>query len=214
MVFKKSIFISLLSHVAVFSLFSLSFGNKITPIGYTHVAFLGQLLNHSQVNPPAAVLKNNFNLDKTGIKTIFARNPDRMVLEEISEDSPYSYNYYLKPSMDLGLDNEKELFIAKTIVLAPPLPKREQTVILHPLLPYSFGLYFKDRQVAHVELMFQIIPAGNRNSILVKRKISSGNLEVDLLSMRYIGHYLFIQQNSFIPNNWQVAKIDLSEKEQ
>jgi len=48
---------------------------------------------------------------------------------------------------------------------------------------------------------------------VIKRKISSGNLEVDLLTMRYIGHYLFIQQKRFTPNNWQTVKIDLSEKE-
>jgi len=213
MIFKKSIFISVLSHIAVFGLFSLSFGNKILPADYPSVAFLGQLLPYFQVTPPAVVTKNNSHPEQNEIKSIFAKNPDKAILKKIVGDSPYISHYYLKPALGLAFNNEKGLFVTKTKILPPPLPKREQAVILHPLLPHSFPLYFKDRQVAHVELMFQIIPAGIRNSIRVKRKISSGNLEVDLLSMRYIGHYLFIQQKSFIPNIWRIVKIDLSAKE-
>jgi hypothetical protein len=58
--------------------------------------------------------------------------------------------------------------------------------------------------------MFKVDSSGGRNSLEIKRKISSGNLEVDLLSMRYLSPYLFIQQNRFTPNNWQTVKIDLS----
>lgn len=90
---------------------------------------------------------------------------------------------------------------------------KKPSIIFHPLLPFSFNIYFQDRQVAHVELMFKIISCGIRNSLLVKRKISSGNLDVDLLSMRYIGHYLFIKQNDFIPSEWQTVKIDLAAGE-
>ena len=38
----------------------------------------------------------------------------------------------------------------------------------------------------------------------------SGNLEADLLSMRYINHYLSVQQQMFPVNKWQVVKIELS----
>jgi hypothetical protein len=55
-----------------------------------------------------------------------------------------------------------------------------------------------------------VISGDKRNSILVKRRISSGNLEADLLSMRYISRYLFMQQRGFVPNKWQTVKIDLS----
>jgi hypothetical protein len=90
-------------------------------------------------------------------------------------------------------------------------PERKEPVILfHPLLPYQFGLYFKDRQVAHIELFFQVKKNADRNAVQVKRKISSGNLEADLLSARYISHYLYIQQQRFAPNAWQTVKIDLS----
>jgi hypothetical protein len=213
---KKSIFISLLSHVTVFGIFSFSFGNKIPPADYTYVFFLGQLLHGSQVKPPAKLetnLKKGLNLDKNNIKYIFSRNSDTVLLNKIVSDSPYKYKYYLKPPFNLTFSEGKGFFMPRPLILQLPL-KKEQTIIFHPLLPFSFPLYFKDRQVAHVELMFKIVPAGLKNSILVKRKISSGNLEVDLLSMRYIGHYLFIQQQNFIPNSWQIVKIDLSEKEQ
>jgi hypothetical protein len=82
--------------------------------------------------------------------------------------------------------------------------------MFYPRLPYHFALYFKDRQTVHIELMFQVISGAQRNSILVKRRVSSGNLEADLLSMRYISRYLFIQQRGFAPNKWQTVKIDLS----
>ncbi|MGE5197021.1 MAG: hypothetical protein ACM3IL_00745, partial [Deltaproteobacteria bacterium] len=73
-------------------------------------------------------------------------------------------------------------------------------------------LYFKDRQAAHIELMFNVLPDGKSNSMDIKRKISSGNLEVDLLTMRYLSHYLFIQQAGFPANKWQTVKIELSPK--
>ena len=84
---------------------------------------------------------------------------------------------------------------------------------MHPLLPHDFALYFKDRQIAHVELEFNFVSSRQPAVAVIKRKISSGNLEVDLLSMRYIGHYLFIQQTKFAPNSWRTVKIDLSAKD-
>jgi hypothetical protein len=96
----------------------------------------------------------------------------------------------------------------------PPLfvkpQQKESVLVFHPLLPYQLQLYFKDRQTVHIELMFNIISGRENKAIVVKRKISSGNLEADLLSLRYISHYLFIQRARFQPNNWQTVKIDLS----
>jgi len=88
--------------------------------------------------------------------------------------------------------------------------RKESAIMFYPRLPYHFALYFKDRQTVHIELAFAVISGDKRNSILVKRRISSGNLEADLLSMRYISRYLFMQQRGFVPNKWQTVKIDLS----
>ncbi len=86
-------------------------------------------------------------------------------------------------------------------------------MMLYPRLPYDFSLYFRDRQAAHIELAFNIKTAGNREEVAIKRKISSGNLEADLLSMRYISHYLFIQKTRFAPGVWQSVKIDLAARD-
>jgi hypothetical protein len=119
-------------------------------------------------------------------------------------------DYYLKPPALLVTPCQKGPMKA-IAVTALPRRARPAAIVFHPVLPYSFSLYFKDRQVAHVELIYRLQPEGGQGSIAVKRKISSGNLEVDLLSMRYIRRYLFIQQAA--KNDWQTVKIDLSAKE-
>jgi len=90
--------------------------------------------------------------------------------------------------------------------------KKDSVITIHPLLPYGLQLYFRDRQSVHMELEFMIYT--NRSAkkfIIIKRKISSGNLDADLLCSRYLGHYLFIQQERFATNIWQTVKIDLSQ---
>ncbi|HTZ10935.1 MAG TPA: hypothetical protein VMD04_00950 [Candidatus Margulisiibacteriota bacterium] len=119
---------------------------------------------------------------------------------------------HIKPHLSSGFGFEKAIFAGMKVPDYFIPNKREQAIVFHPLLPYNFNLYFRDRQIAHVELAFNIISSGERNSIVVKRKISSGNLEVDLLTMRYIEYYLFIQQSRFPLNKWQIARIDLSAK--
>jgi hypothetical protein len=86
---------------------------------------------------------------------------------------------------------------------------RSYSITLYPPLPYHFLLYFKDRQAVHIELEFNKISKGQNSSILIKRKISSGNLEADLLSMRYLEHYLLLQQSQLPSNEWQSVKIEL-----
>jgi hypothetical protein len=93
-----------------------------------------------------------------------------------------------------------------------PAQRKDSSIMFHPLLPYQLQLYFKDRQAVHIELQFKIEPGMGRRSIAIRRKISSGNLEADLLSIRYMQHYLFIQQARFSPDTWQTVKIDLTTK--
>jgi len=199
-VLKKTIFISLLGHITVFSIFGLSFGTRIPAVEYASVSFWGQFLGSSQVTQP-------INTDP-GLRKFVSR----YYFPAKAGSRPILSDWRKKPPFSLVFDREKEAFIEK---FKPPLfssGRKELMIIFHPLLPYGFTLYFKDRQVAHVELMFKMLPAGTRNSILIKRKISSGNLEVDLLTLRYIGHYLFIHKTCLFPNNWQTVKIDLSAK--
>jgi hypothetical protein len=207
----RSWFASLFSHAVLFGLFSLSFGFKLPPADYTRVFFLGQLFRPSQViSPQDAVLKDNSKAG--GIQMVFRNNPSRFPAGEKQGRAVYGEEILLKPAFYLPGPQEKEIFMVKNAPAIPGPPKKEQSFIFHPILPYSFPLYFKDRQVAHVELMFKITPEGSRREITVKRKISSGNLEVDLLAQRAIGRYLFIRQKSFSPNDWQTVKIDLSAR--
>lgn len=223
-IFKKTFIFSLLGHITVLSIFNLCFGSRIPKIGYTGVSFWGQFLNKSELLQPQPKISPTPKSSMWG----FTRKPDTSALDKTARDSILPNSLYFpaeagsrpipnnnwreKPPLVLRFNPEKEVF-TKPISAFLPLRKKEPEIIFHPLLPYSFTLYFKDRQIAHVELLFNIISnKALRNFAVIKRKISSGNLEVDFLIMRYIEHYLFIQQARFTPNSWQSVKIDLSAK--
>lgn len=201
---KKTIIISLLGHITVFVLFSFTFGKIIPKIDYSPLIFWGQILPRADFS----IYKNN-TLNK---KRIFDNRTDTTILDKAkNEELPSLFVYNLKPPVQVVFNNEEKTLSLHTVLPQLNMPKRKESVIMfHPLLPYQLQLYFKDRQQVHIELMFNIISGREKNSILIKRKISSGNLEADLLSARYISHYLFIQQARFQPNNWQTVKIDLS----
>jgi hypothetical protein len=201
--FKQTLLISFLGHITLFSLFSFSFGPQIPKLNNAFVSFQGAILRTPDLMPTP-------NLSVGHKAGAVARKPEVLILDKVNRESPLVFKDYLKPQITFTLNRDK---IALVKELTPKLliPKRkEPTIMFYPRLPYHFALYFKDRQVAHIELEFQVISSHNRNSIVLKRKISSGNLEADLLSMRYIDRYLFIQQMGFIPSNWQTVKIDLS----
>lgn len=207
--FKRTLILSLLGHITVFSVFSLSFGNRI-PLKADSllVFFWGQLLSNSQVLPQIQFIGKK----RLSNKEFLTRISEAEAQDTIDKGLLYFSRNYLKPTLSTVLNKEKEILIRKSYLPQFSLQRKESTIIFHPLLPYNFALYFKDRQIAHVELMFNIVTRKERNSIIIKRRISSGNLEVDLLVMRYIGHYLFIQKTKFPPNTWQTVKIDLSAK--
>jgi len=118
---------------------------------------------------------------------------------------PQSVGFIAKPQVEISSNLSHEPVKSQPVISYFPV-MREPVFTLHPLLPYQFDLYFKDRQQVHIELEFCVTRSNNRNFISLRRKISSGNLEADLLSMRYIGHYLFIQQEGFASNVWQTVK--------
>jgi hypothetical protein len=202
--FKKILLISFACHACLILFFGFSFGKKQPVLHYSPAVFWGQILNaydFSRTAPP----------DFSGIGRLFAGDflkalrPAAKAANTSAFETPC-----LKPEITMPLLRAKQ-------DLSPALanlhaPKRKEPVItFHPLLPQHFILYFKDRQTAHIEVMFKVVSGGKDvNPIILERKISSGNLEADLLSMRYIGHYLFIQEKRFVPDTWHTAKIDLS----
>jgi len=217
--FMQTIVISFLGHITLFSMFALSFGPKIPEVNFSRVCFWGAIFRSSD-------LMNNRNFD-TGYKTgRLVGKSEISVLDKINRENLLASRDYFpaeagsrpipnnnwreKPPVPLTFNQEKIVFTRESMPISLMSGRKESTIMFYPRLPYHFALYFKDRQTVHIELAFAVISGDKRNSILVKRRISSGNLEADLLSMRYISRYLFMQQRGFAPNKWQTVKIDLS----
>lgn len=205
--FRKTVFISLLGHIALFSIFSFSFGHKIASREFSGVSFWGAILRNSDLTGYFGANERLINSQN------FTKRPPVASLDKTNRLDFSMPGYYLKPAVTLKVSENKAAF-AREMISAPfPISKKGPVIMFYPQLPYHFLVYFKDRQIAHIELMFNIISSDKTDSIAIKRKISSGNLEADLLVMRYINHYLFIQQASFPPHSWQTVKIDLSAKD-
>jgi hypothetical protein len=201
---KKTILVSLVGHLAAFGIFSFSFGNKILKREYSPMSFLGQILRDydlalpKNIPAPAGHSIRNFSCINT--------NP----LASRENDYGVAPGYNLKPMAKFSSAGDKAGFLYQSDVRLSYPKKKEPAIIFHPLLPYHFLLYFKDRQAVHIELSFNRLSA--LGSIIIKRKISSGNLEADLLAMRYIGHFFYIGKERFVFDRWNTVKIDLSEK--
>ncbi|MFA5075586.1 MAG: hypothetical protein WC436_05810 [Candidatus Babeliales bacterium] len=197
---KKVVSISCAGHVAMFALlafFGFSFGSVSGRAAFTPVIFCGSML--PQTLSVASAIRPSF--VKAGVEPAFVPRSSPAV--------PVPSDYYVKPAIAVPYISSREAVINRPVFTEAP-KRRDPVLLMHPLLPYQFGLYFKDRQSVHIELEFKITRADGRNFVSLRRKISSGNLEADLLSMRYIGHYLFIQQARFVPSVWQTVKIEFS----
>lgn len=198
--YRKSFFISFLGHLAVFGMFTFSFGYKMPEQNYAKVFFLGPILRNSDLTTRLVSPKN----------VSWVKTEDRLIPTNKISTVSVTHEVYLKPSTALSFNEEK---MNPALKIEPPSSvynKKEPSIMFHPYIPYHFLVYFKDRQKAHIELEFNITSSEGINSIILKRKISSGNLEADLLTMRYISHYLFIQQKRLSLNTWQTVKIDLT----
>jgi hypothetical protein len=194
---KKIISVSFAGHIALLALFStfrFSFGDVRPRAAFAPVISCGSMFPQTAPAPEPV--------------RPFLRTPVRAPAAAPSS-GPVLFDYYIKPASVLPYVPDREPVVSSPIF--PEIPERKDPVLLmHPLLPYQFELYFKDRQTVHIELEFEITRAEDRNFVSLRRKISSGNLEADLLSMRYIEHYLFIQQARFMPATWQTVKIEFS----
>ncbi len=202
-VIKKTLLFSFCCHLGAFGLFNFTFGNRLAKANFADVYFLGAILNTHDLERRASLNNSQEKLIRP-----FTVLPLR---KQESQDEVQS-SVYIKPHSAI-LSDPKSVFLGNLYgskkILKPPSP----VVMLYPRIPEHFLLYFKDRQSAHIELDFNMFSRGRTRAIAVNRKIASGNLEVDLLSKRYLGHYLFVQQAAFPPDIWQTVKIDLSAKE-
>lgn len=203
-VLTRSLWYSCIAHIVFFSVFNFSFGLRIAKPCYPGISFLGKLVRAADVCAPFS-------------RSVSSHRPalvatDGWLLPQSQGVAISSRDYCLKPQNKATLQATKEVK-AGVGIASVPLPKRKESVVMfHPQLPYHFLLYFMDRQEAHLELAFLITSYEETHSVTIKRKISSGNLEVDLLSMRYLDHYLSMQLGRFPLNQWQSVKIDFRPK--
>lgn len=197
---KKALFISTLGHFAVFSIFSFSFGKPTLQTKSAAVFFWGGLLRPGDLNP--------FLSAKIKAVTVLKESQVELMVQKLTP--PPDLFYPQRPALVLPPAAGKLTFAPVLKFSTPLLRKKETAITFHPLLPYHLAYYFKDRPKIHIELAFKTMPESRRGPVIIKRKISSGNLEADLLAMRYIGHYLFIQQSRFSASSWQTVKIELS----
>lgn len=204
--FKKSFLISLAGHIALFGILGFSFGAKTPPVKFCEVHFWGGVLR-------ACDLLSMPRPDSRGVKYAFEKRKDALMPEKMDdEDYPFSGSISIKPQVKFEPGEEKSAFKPSHVQGPEKLRAKESVIMFYPRLPYDASLYFKDRQVVHIELAFNIASNVKYNSVAIKRKVSSGNLEADLLSMRYISRYLYIQQAGLRPDNWHTVKIDLSTR--
>ena len=201
---RKTIFVAFFFHAAFFSIFSVSSGVKALKPDYAGISFLGKVISQQELSFKAAA--------PVDLKKAFFKKQYTRALSRTLGDIPVT-SFYLKPQAGPGFNISKRTSpVVEQALKIPPRRARQTVVMFHPGLPYHFLLYFKDRQAVHVELMFNVAARGNSSFITVRRKISSGNLEADLLTARYLSHYLFVQQAGFPSGSWQTVKIELSPK--
>ncbi|MDD5566203.1 MAG: hypothetical protein PHG31_04880 [Candidatus Omnitrophica bacterium] len=200
---RSSLFISLIGHLAVWGIFSFSFGEPLQKPIHTPVFFWGQLLQGRD-------MQSDFFAASLPAIQIKKQEGARLLFKKPSAVSTEPQAYYLKPSAGLIAPSSKLDFMPRATVGSYPYGKQDAMIMLHPILPEYFMLLFQDRQVVNIGLEFKIITSKKRNYTILKRKISSGNLQADLLTMRYISHYLFIQGERFHQDSWQTISIELS----
>ncbi|MDD5165930.1 MAG: hypothetical protein PHQ57_00870 [Candidatus Omnitrophica bacterium] len=205
-IFNKAIIFSVLGHVTIFSLFNFSFGQRVPKLDFANIYSLGAILQKADL----ASNRGDFNAPK--IKNNFFAKAQARALLKADNTYPALTDYYLKPQFDIIAGGAEKVSLSIPAALPVTLRAKESPLVFHPRLPEHFLIFFNDRETVHIELMYNVVPRSKTNIITLKRKISSGNLEADLLSMRYIGHYLFTEQSKFMMNKWQTVKIDLSAK--
>lgn len=195
---KKFVFFSFLAHALFFTFFNLSLVKTPRSSEFGQVFFLSSYLYPEDFRLKSLVF------ERKGIKKIV--EPRKIsYAEKIFKDN----KLYSKPL--LHLDSPVAKLFLPPLLDEPEFPVvNREAVLFRPYLPRHFLLFFKDRQKVHIEFSFKIETTGGFETIAVKRKISSGNLEADLLSQRYISRYIFVQRMNFPKDTWQTVKVELS----
>ena len=185
-----------------FGVFEPVIATRARTAGPENTAFLGSILRAGDFLRPQ-FLNVKAGAKALNIKTVYPPKDDDFLSPSIKDA--------LKPSADFIRPAQKSTFVEQRSSSFVYQPKEKPALTFYPVLPYSFILYFTDRQTAHMEFTFYISDDGKITH--VKRTVSSGNLETDLLAYRYVTHCLFLQEGRFPARTWQNVKIDLTRKE-
>ena len=210
---RFTLIVSLFLHILCFKNIEFTFGKKAAGEGaeFSKIFFLGPILQQADYNFPPTK-DTDYSLNKSHTKDMLTRLErstliSRGFLAGLRLESAPSYELgprFKKPPLVNLVDN-KVIYLE---ALSLPLKKAESSIMFNPPMPYHFLLYFKDQHTAHMEISFYISSKGKIAGI--RRKISSGNPEVDLLVMRNFTHFLNLCKSNFGLDFWQTVKIDLS----
>jgi hypothetical protein len=198
---KFAAIVSLFCHIFCFNSIEFTFDDKMSEKDseFSRIFFLGSILNeydhYSQDQHRETDYSKN-RLNARGLTDMLAVKSSPIY--ELGSD-------FKKPPLANLIDNK---IVYLQPYLTPETKRAESSIMFYPPMPYHFLLYFKDRQTAHMEVAFYISPKGR--VLGLKRKISSGNPEVDLLIMRNLAHFLNLCKSNFALGFWQTVKIDLS----
>ncbi|MDD4909974.1 MAG: hypothetical protein PHR44_04755 [Candidatus Omnitrophica bacterium] len=201
---RLGLFISLLWHGLCPLIFDTSF-KKAYFAKQEPVVFLGSILSRYSPEPKAAVSSpqgRRLSSHRLPALDSIMENNLLAVLGDKPRIQPPSYLPRLESALN-PVDTD-EFFKERR--------GYQKALFFHPRIPYHFLLYFKDRASVHIELEFFLSAKGD--ALEVRRRVSSGNLDADLLVWRHINHWLFLRREQLPRNLWQTVKIDLAHSAQ
>ena len=209
---RNALFISLIWHILCAGVIDPTLGKVLDDVHFPEVFFLGSILDSHDL----VFLSKKERGDRQAKDPLYSRinlfNFKTSVLSERKGESFSSLIKYKRPLFNLNYHPEEKI-ITRPILDHSILDEynKGSSLVFYPRLPYSFLIYFKDRQKAHIEFSFFISKEGVIT--FIDRKITSGNLEVDLLASRYINRHLNLIKGQFLTNTWQTVKIDLTRRD-
>lgn len=214
-----AIFISIICHILCFEgidpTFTKSIFNHKTE--FSRMVFLGQILQQTDyhIQPTEALSDLGEYTSNAGSFAGIGYSIGRLSTKIFIDTLDLKPSWIPQASLNMvsfekpapfSLSEYKIIFFEPIYISKPQ--EFDSSIMFHPTMPYHFLLYFKDRQTAHVEVDFYISDEGEITRI--KRRISSGNPEVDLLIMRNLVRFINLCKTNFALGSWRTLKIDLS----
>jgi len=198
-----AVIISLVCHTIIFGNVGLIFGDKIARNTFklTKIFFLGPILQESDYNTETDSRPGDY---VSKLNTRIMIGPVKARPEQL-DDFGRSAEVINKPVV-FASANSKTAYFKPAGAFESRKPG--SSIMFYPNMPYHFMLYFKDRQTAHMEVTFYVSDQGRITGL--KRRVSSGNPEVDLLIMRNLTYFLNLCKSNLSSNSWETVKIDLS----